>query len=155
MSAASPDIGRECGKASENAPVNHRRHCRLSVSGDELQIAGPPAALRTLSGLLRRHTEPVEVTITGGTVAQEVTAGPLLISRRDRTTLSVSAGRDYLDIFWDALDGVADQAETAEERGVNRHQHIEYRPGDDYRSPDSLPLVIVADWPDDPPRTTT
>jgi hypothetical protein len=72
---------------------------RLSVGGDELQIAGPPAPLRALSGLLRRHTEPVEVTTTGEAVAQEVTAGPLLISRRDRTMLSVSGGDEYLDIF--------------------------------------------------------
>ncbi|MEV6596411.1 hypothetical protein AB0M36_06020 [Actinoplanes sp. NPDC051346] len=131
---------------------DHQR-CRLSVSGDELELSGPPGALRALGGLLRRHVERVEVTITGGTVAQEVTAGPLLIGLRDRTMLRVSGGREYLDILWDALDGVAEQAETADSRGVNRHQHIEYFPGDDFRSPDSVPLVIVADWPDDPVRT--
>jgi hypothetical protein len=69
--------------------------------------------------------------------------------------LSVSGGRQYLDIFWDALDGVADQADAADDRGVNRHEHIEYLPGDDYRSPDSAPLVVVADWPDDPIRTAS
>lgn len=118
-----------------------------------MELSGPPGALRALGGLLRRHVERVEVTITGGTVAQEVTAGPLLIGLRDRTMLRVSGGREYLDILWDALDGVAEQAETADSRGVNRHQHIEYFPGDDFRSPDSVPLVIVADWPDDPVRT--
>jgi hypothetical protein len=36
--------------------------------------------------------------------------------------------------------------------GVNRHQHIEHRPGDEYPAPGSAPLVIVADWPDEPAR---
>lgn len=85
--------------------------------------------------------------ITGGVVGQEATAGPLLVSVQGGTTLHLSGGREYLDIIWAALDG-AEQAETADDRTINRHQHIEYLPGDDYRSPDSVPLVIVADWPD-------
>jgi hypothetical protein len=66
------------------------------------------------------HAEHFEVAVTDGVVSQEVTA----------------------------LDGVAEQAETADDRAVNRHQHIEYLPGDNYRSPDSVPLVIAADWPE-------
>ena len=42
------------------------------------------------------------------------------------------------------------EAETADDRSVNRRQHMEYLPGDEYRSPDSMPLVILADWPDGP-----
>ncbi|WP_435869731.1 Imm32 family immunity protein [Actinoplanes xinjiangensis] len=61
-----------------------------------------------------------------------------------------SGGSDFLDIIWDALDGVAEQAMTAEDRSINRHQHIEYFPGDEYRSPNSVPLVIVADGPEQP-----
>jgi hypothetical protein len=142
------------GEVKENASVSDHERCRLSSSGGELELAGPPAALRALGGLLRRHAEPFEVTITGGTVAQEVTSGPLLVTLRGTTTLRLSGGREYLDIFGDALDRVADQAESADDRGVNRHQHIEYLPGDEYRSPDSVPVVIVADWPDRPVRTT-
>ena len=139
---------------SENAAVSDPRRCRLSVSGGELELAGPPSAVRALGGLLRRHGEPFEVAIIGGTIAQDVTSGPLFVGLQDATTLHLSGGRQYLDIIWDALDGVADQAEAADDRGVNRHQHIEYLPGDEYRSPDSMPLAIVADWPDEPVRTT-
>ncbi|BCB76923.1 hypothetical protein GCM10022251_76300 [Phytohabitans flavus] len=77
-----------------------------------------------------------------------MTSGPLLVSLKGTTTLHFSGGPEYLGIIWDALDGVAELAETADDRGVNRHQHIEYFPGDEYRSPDSIPLVIVADWED-------
>ncbi|MEO3927677.1 hypothetical protein ABGB07_27975 [Micromonosporaceae bacterium B7E4] len=134
--------------------MSDHRHCRLSVSDGELELAGPPTALRALGRRLRQHAEPSEVGITGGSVAQEVTSGPLLVSLRGTTTLHLSGGHEYLDIIWDALDGVAEQAETADDRGVNRHQHIEYLPGDKYRSPDSVPLAIVADWPEQPVRTT-
>ncbi|MGA4683376.1 Imm32 family immunity protein [Micromonospora sp. AB353] len=134
----------------DNAPMDDHRCCRLSVSGGELELAGPPAALRALGRLLRQHPEPFEVAITGGVVSQEATAGPLLVSLQGGTTLHFSGGREYLDILWDGLDGVAEQAETADDRAVRRHQHIEYLPGDDYRSPDSVPLVIVADWPGAP-----
>ncbi|MGW4497467.1 Imm32 family immunity protein [Micromonospora sp. NPDC004336] len=126
---------------------DHRR-CRLSVSDDELELAGPPAALRALSRLLRQHGEPFEVAVTDGVVGQEVTAGPLLVSLEGGTTLRFSGGREYLDIIWDALDGLVEQAETADDRAVHRHLHIEHSPGDEYRSPDSVPLIIVADWPE-------
>lgn len=79
---------------------------------------------------------------------------PLLVGLRGASTLHFSGGRDSLDIIWDALDGVAEQAMTAEHRHVNRHQHIEYFPGDAHRSPNSVPFVIVADWPEPPVSTT-
>ena len=132
----------------ENAPVDDHKLCRLSVSDGEVELAGPPAALRALGRLLRQSAEGVEVAVAGGAVVQEQTVGPLIVSLRDAATLHFSGGHQYLDIVWDALDGVAEQAETAEDRGVNRHQHIEYFPGDEYRSPECVPLVIVADWPD-------
>jgi hypothetical protein len=132
---------------------DHRR-CRVSAGGGELELAGPPTALRALARRLRRHGESLEVTVDGGSVAQEVTRGPLLVSLRGTTRVHFSGGLEYLDLVWDALEGVADQAETAGDRGVNRHQHIEYFPGDKYRSPDSVPLVIVADWPEGPAQET-
>ena len=49
---------------------------------------------------------------------------------------------------------MTEQAETTDDYGVNRHQHIEYFPGDEYRSPDCVPLIIVAAWPD-PARQRT
>ncbi|SCL68648.1 hypothetical protein GA0070606_4837 [Micromonospora citrea] len=127
--------------------VDHRL-CRLSVRDDELELAGPPAALRALSRLLRQHAAPVEVAVTGGVVSQKVTAGPLLVSLEGGTTLRLTGGRECLDIIWGALDGLAEQAETADDRTVHRHLHIEHSPGDEYRSPDSVPLIIVADWPE-------
>ena len=126
------------------------QRCRLSVSQDELQLAGLPTDLRALGRRLRQNAEPVEVPIICGSVAQETTGGPLLVSLRGATTLHVSGGHDYLDLFWDALDGVAEMAETADDRRINRHQHIEYFPGDEYQSADSIPLIIVADWPEEP-----
>jgi hypothetical protein len=129
--------------------MSDHQHCRLSVRDGELEIAGPPTALRALAGRLRQHGKGVEVPITGGFVTQEVTSGPLLVSLQGATMVHVSGGREYLDIIWEALEGVAGQAETADDRNVNRHQHIEYFPGDEYRSRDSVPLVIVADWPEE------
>ena len=126
---------------------DHRR-CRLSVSDGALELAGPPKALLALGRLLRQHPETFRVAITGGVVSQEASAGPLLVRVQGETTLHLSGCREYLAIIWDALDGVAEQAETADDRTVLRHQHIEYLPGDHYRSPDSVPLVITADWPD-------
>ncbi|MFF0723058.1 hypothetical protein [Micromonospora sp. NPDC003816] len=119
-----------------------------SVSDGEVELAGPPAALRALARLLRAPAEPVEATITGGVVVQTETIGPLLVSLDD-APLHFSGGRECLDIVWDALDGVAEQAETADDRAVHRHQHIEYLPGDDYPAPECIPLVIVADWPEE------
>ena len=52
-----------------------------------------------------------------------------------------------------ALGGVAEQTMTAEDWTINRHQHIEYFPGDEYRSPNSVALVI-ADWPEQPAPAT-
>lgn len=127
--------------------MTDHRHCRFSASDGVLELAGPPAALRSLSRLLRQHAEPCEVPITGGSVAQQVTSGPLRVSLRDMTTLHLGGSLAHLDIIWDALDDVAEDAETTEKGRVNRHQHIEYYPGDTYRSPDSMPLIIMADWP--------
>jgi hypothetical protein len=130
--------------------MDDHRLCRLSVDGTEVELAGPPAALRALGRLLRRGGEPTEVPVTGGVVFQEVTSGPLLVTVDGVPTLRVSGGPQYLAILWNALDGVAEQAETADDRAIHRHQHIEYFPGDVYRSPDCVPLIVTADWPDAP-----
>jgi hypothetical protein len=91
--------------------------CRLSVSDGELELAGPPAALRALGRQLRQYgAQPLDVAISGGSVVQEVTCGPLLVSLPDAITLHVSGGHEYLDILWEALDGVAHLSETADDR---------------------------------------
>ncbi|MFU8875783.1 hypothetical protein [Micromonospora sp. SL4-19] len=128
--------------------MNDYRLRRLSTSDGDLELAGPPAALRALARLLREPRERVEAQVSGGVVVQERTAGPLTVSLRGEAMLHLSGGHRYLGILWDALDGVAEQAESAEDRGVHRHQHIEYLPDDEYRSPESVPLVIVSDWPE-------
>ncbi|WP_177154884.1 Imm32 family immunity protein [Glycomyces harbinensis] len=131
------------------------RLCRLSTSDGELELAGPPAALRALALLLRETQGRVEAQVSGGVVVQERTEGPLTVSHRGEDTLHLAGGHQYLDIVWDALVGVAEQAEGAEDRGVSRHQHIEYLPPDDeYRSPVSVPLIILSDWPDVALRTS-
>jgi hypothetical protein len=129
--------------------MSPHRPCRLSTAGGELELAGPPAALHALARLLRETQGRVEVRISGGAVVQEQTEGPLTVSLHGADTLHLAGGPQYLDIIWDALDVVAEEAEEAEHRGVNRHQHIEYLPPNDrYRSPASVPLVILSDWPD-------
>lgn len=135
--------------------MDRYRLCRLSTSGGELELAGPPDALRALALLLSEARGRVEVQVSGGVVVQERTEGPLTVSLRGADTLHLAGGHQYLDIVWDALDGVAEQAEGAGDRGVNRHQHIEYLPPDDeFRSPASVPLIIVSDWPDAASRTS-
>jgi hypothetical protein len=56
--------------ASQHAPVDGHRLVRLSLGGGEVELAGPPAALRALARRLRDRVEPVEVRVTGGTVSQ-------------------------------------------------------------------------------------
>jgi hypothetical protein len=127
--------------------MNDQQHCRLSIDDEETELAGPPTALRALADLIRAGGEPVSVPVIGGFVARSTTRGPLLVSLRPGPTLHFSGGREFLALVVEALQGVADEADSADDRAVNRHQHIEYYPGDEYRSPDSIPLVIVADWP--------
>jgi hypothetical protein len=57
--------------------MNDHRLCRLSTSDGELELAGPPAALRALALLLREPQERVEAHISGGVVVQERTEGQL------------------------------------------------------------------------------
>ncbi|WP_430782354.1 Imm32 family immunity protein [Actinoplanes sp. G11-F43] len=125
-------------------PVHDAHLCRLSIWDTERQIAGPPHALRALATHLRTGTAPIA--ITGGTIDQQITDGPLLIRAHGTDHLRVSGHPDHLRLLWDALTGTADDADTTPPAGVNRHTHIEYY-GDPWTSPDTEPLAVVADWP--------
>jgi hypothetical protein len=70
-----------------------------------------------------------------------------MVQQQDGPALHLSGDDTHLDIVWSALESVAKAAEVAADRQVRRHQHIEFFPGDIYRSPDSQPLIVTADWP--------
>lgn len=83
--------------------------------------------------------------------------GSLTQRRTDNALLNVSVvGRQLviegnlnaLGIIYDSLTGVAGEAESAVDRAVGHHAHVEYLGEDDqWRSPDSFSLVVGADWP--------
>jgi hypothetical protein len=124
---------------------------RFEWDGQEVLLAGPPGALRRLSSRLRASpVAEVALSDDGMILRQFVTSGGLRVAV-DGVALVLTGGPAALDLVWSALDGLADEAETADPQGVQRHVHIEYLgPGDEkYRSPDSMPLVISSDWPAD------
>jgi hypothetical protein len=124
---------------------------RFEWDGQEALLEGPPGALRRLSSRLRA-SPMAEVALgdDGLILRQFVTSGGLRVAV-DGVVLVLSGRPAALDLVWSALDDLADEAEAADPQGVQRHVHIEYLgPGDDeYRSPDSVPLVISSDWPAD------
>lgn len=122
--------------------------CRLETSGGEIELAGPPAALRALARLLRDAPKVCRLKIRNGLVVQVKGEGALLVQQQDGPILRLSGDDARLEIVWSALEGVAEAADIATDRTVSRHAHIEYFPGDDYRSPDSEPLIVIADWPE-------
>lgn len=118
------------------------------MSGGELELAGPPDALRALARLLRDAPKVCRLKIRNGLVVQVKGESVLMVQRQDGPVLRLSGDDAHLDIVWSALEGVAEAADIATGRHVNRHQHIEHFPGDVYRSPDSQPLIVTADWPE-------
>ncbi|WP_432988812.1 hypothetical protein [Dactylosporangium sp. CA-233914] len=110
---------------------------RLRVFGDNLDLIGPPAALRALATSLREAGAAVEVPIRNGAVAQERTEGPLAIELRGAPpTLHLTGADDALKEFWTALEAVAAETETAEPgAGAAPHRHVG-------------PLVITGDAAD-------
>lgn len=131
--------------------VDAVRDLRFGWDGVEATLEGPPDALRELARVLRSSADQrVELPVAGdATVRQVPSDGPLRVSVPDATALLVEGRPAALNIFWSALEGVADDADAVGDAPVRRHQHIEYLgPGDEqFRAPDSTPLVVGADWP--------
>ncbi|MEV8512101.1 hypothetical protein [Dactylosporangium sp. NPDC051484] len=122
--------------------MNDQRYCRLRVIGDNLDLAGSPAALRALAAVLRGAGPAIEVPIRNGAVAQERAAGPLAIALRGAPTLHFSGDDDGLAAVWAALEAVADETETAQPGGTAPHRHVE---------PDgSRSLVVTGEREDSP-----
>lgn len=115
---------------------------------DQVGIAGYAAELRAAARALREPTGGVvPLTPRGGILAElrvRRTPGALLRVAVEGDALVVECDPGRIDpMFIDLLDDVADEAEDASGRGVARHVHIEYLgEGDDWRAPDSVPLVI-------------
>jgi len=114
--------------------MDEQRYCRLRVIGDNLDLAGPAAALRALAKHLRDAPATTEVTIRNGAVRQERTAGPLHIELTGSPTLGLAGADDDLRAVWDALETVAAESETGAGSGTAPHRHV-------------ARLVITADWP--------
>jgi hypothetical protein len=97
---------------SENAPVSDHRRCILSVSGGEVELAGPPATRRAFGELLRRRAESfpavlpqlASLTFTTGAYAQLRTVPGLLAAERaldhvaPLARAAVPAGGKYMTI---------------------------------------------------------
>jgi hypothetical protein len=119
--------------------MDDQRQCRLRVIGDNLDLAGTPAALRALAAVLRAAGDAVEVPIRNGVVAQERGDGPLAIALRGAPTLHLAGDEEGLAQVWAALETVAGEAEAemVVPGGAAPHRHVE--------PPGSRALVVTAD----------
>ncbi|WP_344618376.1 hypothetical protein [Dactylosporangium salmoneum] len=102
--------------------MDDQRHCRLRVHGDDLDLAGSPAALRALAATLRGAGPEVQIAIRNGAVVQQRAGGPLAISLRGAPTLHLSGGDEDLAAVWAALETVA--AETEAGTVADPHRHV-------------------------------
>jgi hypothetical protein len=111
-------------------------------------LDGSTTDLRHLVSLLEVGSQEITVSLTTGAVTRKRTASPLLRVSAEADRLTVEGDDGALGRFYTAVMGVADDAESAEDRAIRRHAHIEYLGDDDrWRSADSFPLVVGADWP--------
>ncbi|GAA3456360.1 hypothetical protein [Dactylosporangium matsuzakiense] len=99
------------------------QRCRLRVIGENLDLAGSPAALRELAAALRSAGPAVEVPLRNGAFAQERGDGPLVIELRAAPTLVVRGADAALDEVWTALEAVA--AAVPEDGAAAPHRHVE------------------------------
>ena len=87
--------------------------CRLETSGGELELAGPPDALRALARLLRDAPKVRRLKIRNGLVVQVKGESVLMVQLQDGPILRLSGDDAHLEIVWSALEGVAEAAEIA------------------------------------------
>ncbi len=131
--------------------------CRLSVHDDgkirEAMLDGSPAALRALAGLLDASDASVQIELAEGLGCvrrQHTTDDRLRVSVEPGPTLLIEGTAKAIGIVTSTMRGLADEADEVRSAAVSRHAHIEYLGEDDrWRAPDTFPLVIGSDWPDE------
>jgi hypothetical protein len=122
--------------------------CRLRIDAGLAMLDGTPAQLRQLANALDAGPNVLTISMAMGSLTQVRTDDALLKVTVDDGTLTVEGDMGALGIFYNSLTTVSDDAESAEDRTIRRHAHVEYLgEGDQWRSPDSFPLVVGADWP--------
>jgi len=122
--------------------------CRLTYGESETLLDGSPADLRRLESDLASAPDEFTIPMVNGSMTQRRTDNSLLKVSVIGRELIIEGNWNALGMIYDSLTGVASEAESAVDRTVGRHAHIEYLGEDDqWRSPDTFPLVIGADWP--------
>jgi hypothetical protein len=101
--------------------MTDRLDCRLRMHGDDLDLAGPPAALRALASTLREGGPALEVAIRNGLVVQERAEAPLSITLRGGPTLHLRGDDAGLARVWAALEAVAADTESTDDPAPHRH----------------------------------
>jgi hypothetical protein len=130
----------------------HRRHaeyvrngCRLSIYEDGMvDLAGSPNDLRQLAAALQNADATLDLELSGGFLRVRRTAEKALRVSVDGDFVTLEGDRHALEIVWHPMADLADMAESGEVDAP--HVHIEYLgESDQWRTPDSVPLVITAD----------
>ena len=93
----------------------------------------------------------IELAHGSGTVRRVHTIdNRLRVSVQAGPTLLIEGTPESIQILTGAMRGVAEDAEEIGTAPVGRHAHIEYLGDDDlWRAPDTFPLVIGSDCPDE------
>jgi hypothetical protein len=124
--------------------------CRLSISEWDADLSGPPDALDSLANELENAADDSAFPVVGGRVGVKRTGSWLRVSL-DGSTLWIGGDQTARDIVLSAMRGVAQESREVGHAPVARHAHIEYLGSDDqWREPDSFPLVVGADGPNRP-----
>lgn len=123
--------------------------CRLSISGEGVELSGPPDALDGLAAELENAVDDSALTVSGGGVGLKRTAGTLLKVSLDGTTLWIEGNTEARDMVLSAMRGIAQAARQSGPSEASRHVHIEYLgESDQWRDPDTIPLVLAVQGPD-------
>jgi hypothetical protein len=120
----------------------------------EAMLDGSPAALRALAGLLEASDASVLIELAPGLGCvrrERTTDDRLRVSVEPGPTLLIEGTAKAIGILTSTMRGIGDEADEVRSAPAGRHAHIEYLGEDDrWRAPDTFPLVIGSDWPDEP-----
>jgi hypothetical protein len=105
--------------------------CRLTYGESEVLLDGSPAALRRLEHDLASAPDEVTIPIDNWSLIQRRTDNPLLKVSLNGREVIFEGNLNALGLIYDSLTGVADEAESAVDRAVGPHAHIEYLGEDD------------------------